>query len=118
MLTALAGISASIWLYLLLARGAFWLASVRDQAQPAKPAKWPAVAVVVPARNEADVIEAGSRSLLRQNYAGALTVILVDDDSGDDTAARARRAAGGEGGEHPLQIVASRGLPAGWSGKL
>jgi len=118
MLTAIVGISALIWLYLMTARGAFWLASVRDQAQPRIPAKWPALVIVVPARNEADVVEGSLRSLLRQDYAGPLTIILVDDDSSDDTAARARRVAQGEGAEQRLTIVESRGLPSGWTGKL
>jgi hopene-associated glycosyltransferase HpnB len=118
MLSAIAAISALIWLYLIAARGAFWLASVRDQARPRPPAKWPAVAVVIPARNEADVIEASIRSLARQNYAGRFTIVLVDDDSTDDTAARARTAASGEGAEDHLKVVESRGLPPGWTGKL
>ncbi|MFL6833308.1 MAG: glycosyltransferase, partial [Xanthobacteraceae bacterium] len=58
-------------------------------------------------------------SLLAQDYRdddrGAWTVILVDDDSADGTAEVARRAAGGDA---RLRVVGSRGLPAGWTGKL
>ena len=46
------------WLVLLLARGGFWRTDVRlpaiDPAAP--PSEWPALAVVVPARNESDVL--------------------------------------------------------------
>ena len=55
----LAGICAAAWLYLLAARGRFWAARSRSDGngQP-QPGRWPAVAVVIPARNEADVISA------------------------------------------------------------
>ncbi len=56
---------------------------------------WPSVAVVIPARNEADGIAETIGSLLRQDYAGAFTIILVDDDSNDGTADIARRTAAG-----------------------
>jgi cellulose synthase/poly-beta-1,6-N-acetylglucosamine synthase-like glycosyltransferase len=86
----LSAISLVIWLYLLFARGFFWLGSVRDASQPPVPSKWPAVAIVVPARNEAGLIGSSLRSLLRQNYPGPVMLIVVDDDSGDGTAAAAR----------------------------
>ena len=41
-----------IWIFLMVGRGMFWLARERDDGpQPADPAVWPAVAVVVPGRN-------------------------------------------------------------------
>ncbi len=55
---------------------------------------WPSVTVVIPARNEADGIAETIGSLLRQDYAGAFRIILVDDDSSDGTADVARRCAG------------------------
>ena len=54
-------------------------------------------------------------SLLRQDYAGRWAVVLVDDDSADGTAEIARNAANAEA---RLHVVRSRGLPAGWTGKL
>ena len=72
---------------------AFWLASERDDWEPARLAAWPSVAAVIPARNEADGIGESIGSLLRQDYPGDWTVILVDDDSSDGTAAAARQAA-------------------------
>ena len=114
-----ASIALAVWLYLLLARGAFWRCDERDDREPAQPQmqlpQWPRVAVVVPARNEAEGIAESIGSLLAQDYRGGLDVILVDDDSSDGTADIARRLA--HSGER-LRVVASRGLPAGWTGKL
>jgi hopene-associated glycosyltransferase HpnB len=113
---AVVAIALAVWLYLVFARGAFWRCNERDdgiQARP--PAVWPRVAAVVPARNEADHISDSIGSLLGQDYRGAWTIILVDDDSDDGTAATARRTARGDA---RLQVVTSRGLPAGWTGKL
>src|SRR5215475_3709863 len=43
------------WLYLIAARGGFWLSSVRDDSRHSlqAPTPWPPVIAVVPARNEA-----------------------------------------------------------------
>ncbi len=112
-----ASIALAVWLYLLMARGAFWRCSERDDWEPTEFPAWPRVVAVVPARNEADCIGNSIGSLLRQDYRGAWTVILVDDDSSDGTAEVARRAATAHAGER-LSGVTSRGLPPGWTGKL
>jgi cellulose synthase/poly-beta-1,6-N-acetylglucosamine synthase-like glycosyltransferase len=83
-------IALLIWLYLLAARGAFWLCTERDDWQPVRLPIWPRVVAVVPARNEAQTIADSIGSLLQQDYPGAWTVILVDDDSSDGTADIAR----------------------------
>jgi hopene-associated glycosyltransferase HpnB len=64
------------------------------------------------------VIGRAVRSLLEQDYAGALEVIVVDDHSSDGTAEMAREAAASLVAEHRLRIVAARKLPPGWTGKL
>ena len=87
-MTTLAALSLLIWLYLLLAHGRFWQSG--PELAPARPAAAPAVAVVVPARDEAPLIGQTLRSLLAQDYAGPLRVILVDDGSSDGTGAIAR----------------------------
>jgi hopene-associated glycosyltransferase HpnB len=110
-MTSLAIVVLLIWLYLLFAHGMFW------QAGPvlavAYPASTPSVAVVVPARDEAAVIEASLRSLLLQDYGGPLRVILVDDNSTDATGRIAATM-----GDSRLSVVAGTPRPAGWSGKL
>jgi hopene-associated glycosyltransferase HpnB len=113
--TAVASIALAVWLYLLLARGAFWRCSERDDWEVEELPAWPRVAAVVPARNEADCVGDSIGSLLAQDYRGGWTVILVDDDSNDGTAEIARRAANAAA---RLRVVRSRGLPAGWTGKL
>jgi hopene-associated glycosyltransferase HpnB len=111
-------IALAIWLYLLAGRGAFWLCTERDDWGPVRLPRWPRVVAVVPARNEADTIAECIGSLLRQDYPGAFTVILVDDDSSDGTGGIAQSAAIANGVEDRLCVVTSRGLPAGWTGKL
>jgi hopene-associated glycosyltransferase HpnB len=114
-LDAVAVFVLAVWLYLIAARGGFWLCRERDGDRTAKPQKWPPVAVVIPARNEADSIGPCLGSLLLQNYPGQWNVILVDDDSSDGTADIARSAAGDSG---RLHIVSGQPLPQDWTGKL
>lgn len=103
-------LSLAIWIYLLLFHGRFWL--VRDDAKFAGPALPRRVAVVIPARDEADVIGRAVASLHAQQYQGELSIFVVDDHSADDTAARACAAS------NRVTVVASQPLPAGWTGKM
>ena len=104
-----------IWLYLLLGRNFFWLARERDDRAESyvELETWPSVAVVVPARNEADVLDRSLASLLQQNYPGRFCIILVDDQSGDRTADVARSF----GRTERLRIVDGTPRPVGWMGK-
>ncbi len=114
-----ASAALAAWLYLLIARGGFWHASVRDNGDsPAEPRSWPRVTAVVPARNEAEVIAKSLGSLLNQDYPGGFDVILVDDQSTDDTATIGRAAAMLAAAPEQLAVVAGRPLPSGWAGKL
>jgi hopene-associated glycosyltransferase HpnB len=111
----------AIWLYLLLARGAFWGAGERDDdvaPDHDSPLPWPAVAAVIPARDEAESVAETVDSLLRQDYPGPFDVILVDDQSRDATAQVAREAAAALGAGDRLTVLTGRPLPAGWTGKL
>ncbi len=114
----LAAIVLIIWLYLIAARGGFWRANERDYSAPATFADSPAVTAVVPARDEAETVGETVNSLLRQEYQGALNVVLVDDQSSDGTARLAREAAAALGAGERLTVIAGRPLPAGWTGKL
>jgi hopene-associated glycosyltransferase HpnB len=116
--TGIGLLSLAVWLYLLIARGGFWLARERDDGVVAPPARWPAVVAVVPARNEADVIARSIGSLLGQDYAGPFRVVLVDDGSSDGTAAVAQSVKGAIDGQRRLDVLAGTPLPAGWTGKL
>jgi hopene-associated glycosyltransferase HpnB len=105
----LALLSLCAWIYLFFAHGAFW--SSRPQLSEATPQAYPDVDVIVPARDEAETIQAAIASLLMQDYAGNFRVILVDDNSTDATAELA-------GSAPKLQIIRLNSKPAGWSGKL
>lgn len=116
----LAVATLAVWLYLLLGRGFFWLAAERDSqlAADAEPAMWPSVTAVVPARNEADVVESCIGSLLRQRYAGRFEIVLVDDESTDGTAKVALDAAKAARAQDRLTVLRGAPLPAGWTGKV
>ena len=100
------------WLYLLTGRGGFW--RMGEEPEAAAPARWPSVAAVIPARNEAGVVGRTVASLAAQQYRGPFRMVLVDDHSTDGTAEAARGAAP----ETMLSIVRAGALPAGWTGKL
>ena len=76
-------------------------------------AHWPAVAVLVPARNEADNIGPCVESLLAQQYPD-FTVLVLDDNSTDAT----WQILSGLADRHAhLEIMRGLPLPAGWLGK-
>jgi hopene-associated glycosyltransferase HpnB len=114
----IASMVLAIWLYLLAGRGAFWLAAERDDDAPSWDGPWPAIAAIIPARDEAETVGDTVASLLRQKYPGEFAVILVDDQSRDATARVAREAAAALGAADRLTVLAGRPLPAGWTGKL
>jgi len=115
--SVLGGLILAIWLYLAFARGWFWLMRERDgEDQISLPAAPPVVAIV-PARDEAEVIAQSVTSLLKQNYPGPFSVVLVDDQSRDGTADRAMAAAWAVSAGDRLTVVRGEALPAGWTGK-
>jgi len=116
-LTTLAFITVLIWMYLLLGRAWFW--NARRMLLPHAAATGPCrVAVVIPARNEADVIAQSLGSLLRQTGAENLHVFVVDDHSTDTTAEVARQTAQNLGRSDQLTVIESQPLPGGWVGKV
>src|SRR3954467_8697587 len=91
MLIAAGLLSLLIWAYLMLGRGGFW------RIHPAVPADVKAsalsIAVIIPARDEADVVGRAVRSLLQQTGTQRIHIFLGDDASKDGTAQAARAAA-------------------------
>ncbi|MFB7862973.1 glycosyltransferase [Streptomyces sp. NPDC056069] len=110
--------SLAVWGWLLLGQGFFWRT---DQRLPAPvgtaPERWPAVVVVVPARDEAEVLPLSLPSLLAQDYPGRAEVILVDDGSTDGTGPLAEELARRQGGL-PLTVARPGEPEPGWTGKL
>ncbi|HZD31669.1 MAG TPA: glycosyltransferase [Candidatus Angelobacter sp.] len=106
------------WLYLLATRGRFWQVRRLDSPVPPAPIVGGIIAVVIPARDEADVIGMTVESLLQQTCAEALRIFVVDDHSSDGTADVVRRAALAGGRPEWVEVVSGAALPAGWTGKL
>ena len=121
-LVAVSLIPLAIWAYLLFGRGWFWLCGERDDSGANRLSSgvdtWPSVVAIIPARDEADVIARTVGSLLRQDYQGRFSVIVVDDQSSDGTAAASSDAANAALAPDRLQIVTGTGPPPGWTGKL
>ena len=103
-------------MYLIAFHGRFWRSGpVLDAETSSSTAK---VAVVVPARNEAESIGRSVGSLLAQDYAGELSVLVVDDNSTDGTGEIAASVGIELGAGGRLTVIQGEPLPAGWSGKL
>lgn len=96
--------------------GHFWNPLLDEPEAPL--AKWPDVAIVVPARDEADMLPETLPTLFAQDYPGKFRVYLVDDHSDDGTGEAAQDIAARNKAEAKLQLIAAPDLPAGWGGKL
>jgi hopene-associated glycosyltransferase HpnB len=106
-------LSAVIWAWLLVGRGAFWKSGpVLGAAHPTRPLK---VTVVIPARDEAEHISGTLTSLLTQQFNGELRIVLVNDNSSDATGSLALELAETDG---RLRVVNGEPLKTGWTGKM
>ena len=116
----IASMVLATWVYLIVARGGFWRVAERDDDavswQGPENGVWPAVTAVIPARDEAECVGDTVASLLRQDYPGKFSVILVDDQSRDGTADLARQAAAALSAEDRLTVLPGQALPTGWTG--
>jgi hopene-associated glycosyltransferase HpnB len=109
----LALLSLLSWIGLLLFRAGFWRADqrFREDGTVSGPPPMPAVAAVVPARDEADAVGRSVGSLLAQDYPGDLRIVVVDDRSTDGTAAAVPA-------DPRVAVVQGIERPDGWTGKL
>ena len=109
-----------IWLALTFAWGGFWQVwrFDADRETLEKPAAWPRVIAVVPARNEAANIAECIALLARQEYTGEFSIVVVDDHSEDETANLARRAATEANASSRVLVIPAPLLAQGWAGKL
>src|SRR5262245_24121058 len=69
------------------------------------------ITVLIPARNEAEIIQHTLQSVIEQGT--GLKIVLIDDNSEDATVEKTRQMRLSD-----LRIIQSPPLPAGWSGKL
>ena len=108
----LAVAGACIWFGILLLPWRPWVTGEFVDADPDLPAQdLSDITVLIPARDEAEVIEATMSGLKAQR--SDLRIILVDDRSTDGTARIARGLI-----KTNLLIVSGEPRPPGWSGKL
>jgi glycosyltransferase involved in cell wall biosynthesis len=105
-----AAIVLVLWV-LAFARTVLNLATVPRLSADAHPLQQPLVSIVIPARNEARVLEQTIRAFLAQDYT-ALEVIVVNDRSTDETGAIARSI-----DDPRLIVIDGEEPPAGWLGK-
>jgi glycosyltransferase involved in cell wall biosynthesis len=112
---ALCAVASLIWLFqlarlILSHKHAF---ALRDLPAEPPDGGWPALAVVIAARDEEAMIGRAARSLSAQDYP-ALSVIAVDDRSSDRTGAILDELALED---ERLRVVHIDNLPDGWLGK-
>ena len=116
-LDLVAALPLAIWLYMLAGRGGFWRVSCQTLAAQQPGAEAARLAVVVPARNEAESVGKCVASLLAQQPRD-LHIYLVDDGSTDGTADVARAAAQQARRHDHLTVINGSPLPSAWTGKL
>lgn len=114
----LASLPVLIWLYLALARGGFWRVRRLLSTDAAPLGASARVVAIIPARNEAPVVGLAVQSLLAQQFAGELHIVVVDDASTDGTAAMVRTAAMQAGALERVTTIRGPGPDPGWSGKV
>ena len=108
------------WDYLLIEKIRRWdFQPVGDDAPAGAPSPELRVAVVMPARNEADMVPTSLPALYHQDFPGQIDIYLQDDNSTDGTAAAARAAlAFFEHRNRSLTVCTGEPLPEGWAGKV
>ncbi len=115
LLTAYVLIGCAYWLVnLVLALRVVRTVPLLKHCQPPEPDEWPKLSLIIPARDEADTIEAAVQSRLQDDYPN-LEIVLIDDRSGDGTGEIIDRLAANDPRVHVLHI---RELPADWLGKV
>ena len=115
----LAAASAAIWLLILALPWRPWSTREKLESDPqsvhsvtgADGTLPDSITVIIPARNEADVLKMTLPAVIEQDR--NISVILVDDRSTDDTAHVA-----GERKSSNLRVLSGKPLPDGWTGKL
>jgi glycosyltransferase involved in cell wall biosynthesis len=111
MTDVLNGLAAFIWVLTALLPWQPWRSRELLDADSLETLDLSDITVIIPARDEADVIGATLQALKQQGQ--GLHIILVDDESTDGTADIARKVE-----LENLQIIRSEPLPSGWTGKL
>jgi hopene-associated glycosyltransferase HpnB len=129
-LSVACGLAAGIWVYLLVAHGGYWRTDQRLPRAAGDPERvagdleraagdlerGPEVVAIVPARDEADMVPIALPTLVKQEYPGTFSVILVDDGSSDGTGEIAAKIAAQS--VSSLHVVTAKPRAPGWAGKV
>lgn len=102
-------VPAIMWLALLLVPWRPWSTREHLEADVSASVRLDDVTVLIPARNEADVLGTTLRAL--QSQGSGLQVVVIDDQSADSTASVASSYPG-------VRVMQGAPLPEGWAGKL
>ena len=102
------------WAAQALGSWLLWKVPQLSDVDPGSLDRWPKLSLVIPARDEAEQIEAAVQSRLEDGYPD-LEIVLVDDRSTDGTSEIVDRLAASDPRVRALHI---RELPPGWLGKL
>ena len=113
LLIFLVSLSALLWVGLALSPWGLWRnQAVLDVMEVAKDNDdLHEITVLIPARNEAEVVQETLQSVIEQGP--ELKIILIDDGSEDGTIEKVRKVAKAD-----LRVIQNLPLPPGWSGKL
>lgn len=105
--------SFCLWLIILLLPWRPWWISEQFKIDSSTPENLDLqnVTVLVPARNEGQVINSTLQAVVDQG--GALNVIVINDNSTDNTQEQIEKLQ-----YEKLKIIEGKSLPEGWSGKL
>lgn len=119
----LGALSCFAWVVLAVFWGGFWRFRCRlphvvpDRADPASK-NGEKIWVLMPARNESDVIEEALTSLLAQDHPAEIHIVVVDDQSTDDTRARAENFRAQSSKRRSVHVLLGRPRPRGWAPKV
>jgi len=106
-----------VWIYIFSSRSRFPSGSLFEAFDTQRaPDRWPTLSVIIPARNEAEVLRYTLPTVLSFYYP-YLEIVLVDDCSDDGTGELAQEIAAATG-HASLRVVRGMPPPAGWRGKL
>ena len=106
-----------VWIYIFSSRSRFPTDSLFEAFDTQRaPDRWPTLSVIIPARNEAEVLHFTLPTVLSFYYP-YLEIVLVDDCSDDGTAELAEKIAAATG-TGSLRVVRGTPPPEEWSGKL
>lgn len=108
------------WIWLFFFHGEYWRFREKTIAEDIDSSEFilPQISVLIPARNEEEVLPETLPSLFEQNYPGKLEIFLVNDNSTDDTRRVATQIAQTHHAGDNFHLIENKPTPAGWSGKV